>query len=96
MHLDHRSIVANPVDDALDSSGAKGAGSKIRQFLTPKRGHFPTSQITPPNYPEASASSPHRTLLGLYFHLSLDCSHEICKSIGAAELSCIMYVYMYV
>lgn len=68
MHLDHGSAAANLVDDGLDSSRLKGTGSKIRQFLTPRRGHFQTSQgqCTPLNHPEASVSSTHRTLLGLF------------------------------
>ncbi|XP_034238099.1 uncharacterized protein LOC117643365 [Thrips palmi] len=61
MHLDHQASAAHASpDEVWEGSRARGASSKIRQFLTPKRSHH----LSPPSQPEVSAPTPQRTILG--------------------------------
>ncbi|KAJ1528421.1 hypothetical protein ONE63_006834 [Megalurothrips usitatus] len=71
MHLDQRGCAMNSSDEIWDGSLTKGASSKIRQFLSPKRSCPPTphGQFTPSNQSEASAPTPHRTILGMYLFI---------------------------
>ncbi|XP_026293448.2 uncharacterized protein LOC113217672 isoform X2 [Frankliniella occidentalis] len=65
MHLDHRGSVANSPDEMWEGSRTKGASSKIRQLLSPKRGYqLPAHGQFTPHQSDMTIPVPQRTILG--------------------------------